>query len=264
MVDDRSTAIILAAGTGSRLYPMTKTKPKALVSFAGKRLIDRQLEIFSKAGISDVTVATGHCADAVAQLGLKTIKNTMFLSTNMVFSLFETLKHLDPQGDLIISYGDILFEKRILSDLLASNSEISVAVDLKWETLWRERFTDPLDDAETLLLGNDGHILEIGNKPSSINDIHGQFIGLIKVKFKVLNALQSFYKSIDRTRSFGGKSFENMFMTSFLQELIDNGWLVKAIPVHGGWLEIDTISDIERYNELLKNNELGRFYRLDS
>ena len=75
MFDNRSTAIILAAGEGSRLYPMTKTKPKALVSFAGKLLIDRQLEIFSKAGISDVTVATGHCADAVAQLGLKTIKN---------------------------------------------------------------------------------------------------------------------------------------------------------------------------------------------
>jgi choline kinase len=264
MVNDRSTAIILAAGTGSRLYPLTATKPKALVSFAGKRLIDRQLEIFSKAGISDITVATGHCADAVAQLGLKTVTNRMFQSTNMVFSLFETLKHLNPQGDLIISYGDILFEKRILNNLLASNSDISVAIDLKWENLWRKRFTDPLDDAETLLLSNNGHISEIGNKPSSISDIHGQFIGLIKVKLKVLNALHSFYESIDRTRSFGGKSFENMFMTSFLQELIDNGWLVKAIPVHGGWLEIDTISDIERYHELLKNNELKDFYRLDS
>lgn len=264
MVNDKSTAIILAAGIGSRLYPMTKTRPKALISFGGKRLIDRQLEIFSRAGISDITVATGHCADAVALLGLKTIENSMFLSTNMVFSLFNTLKHLNPEGDLIISYGDILFEKRILNELLASNSDISVVIDLKWESLWQARFTDPLDDAETLILSDDEYILEIGNKPSSINDIHGQFIGLIKVRFGLLYALQSFYESIDRTRSFGGTSRENMFMTSFLQELIDQGWLIKAIPVQGGWLEFDTIRDIERYNELLKTNKLGYFYRLDN
>ena len=262
MAHERSTAIILAAGQGSRLHPLTINKPKALVSFAGKTLLDRQIETFAKAGVTEVTVATGHCAEAVSKLGYKTVKNPRFLNTNMVFTFFHTLSQIKPEQDLIISYGDILFEKRILDQALKCDSGISVAIDLDWENLWQTRFADPLDDAETLLLNNDNDILEIGKKPKSICDIQGQFIGLIKVRADFIGFLEPFYRSIDRTRSFEGRSFDDMFMTAFLQELIDNGWPIKAIPFHSGWLEIDTLSDLECYNGMLEDKTLDQLFKL--
>ena len=54
-----------------------------------------------------------------------------------------------------------------------------------------------------------------------------------------------------------------MYMTSFLQLLIDNGWKVKAVLVSNGWLEIDTLEDLVKYESLAKDRKLEQFYRLD-
>ena len=53
-----------------------------------------------------------------------------------------------------------------------------------------------------------------------------------------------------------------MYMTSFLQLLIEAGWEVKAVEVHGGWLEIDSVDDLEIYETLLSNGDLIKFISL--
>ena len=67
--------------------------------------------------------------------------------------------------DLIISYGDIVYQQDNLASLLDSTDEISLMIDMNWRDLWSIRFTDPLDDAETLIIDSSGHIKELGKKP---------------------------------------------------------------------------------------------------
>ena len=81
----------------------------------------------------------------------------------MVWSPFCGEKELE--GDLIISYGDIVYSRDILSKLLNCDDEIAVTIDVNWEHYWRQRNENPLIDAETLKLRKDGSIREIGQIP---------------------------------------------------------------------------------------------------
>ena len=59
---------------------------------------------------------------------------------------------------------------------------------------------------------------------------------------------------MDKDRVYDGQDFDNMYMTSFIQYLIDNHWEVKATLINNGWLEVDTIADLERYENLPKKS----------
>ena len=61
---------------------------------------------------------------------------------------------------------------------------------------------------------------------------------------------------------FDGKDFVNMYMTSFLQTLIDAGWKVKAALVENGWLEIDSVEDLKQYELLAHQGKIGQFYNI--
>ena len=105
---------------------------------------------------------------------------------------------------------------------------------------------NPLDDVETFKVA-DGLVTELGKKVSNIDDVQGQFTGLFRIsKGKVLD-LVKFYEMIDRDALYDGQTFDNMYMTTFIQLLIDDGWRVGHIPIHDGWLEIDSVSDLKAY-----------------
>ena len=114
---------------------------------------------------------------------------------------------------------------------------------------------DPLQDAETLKLTPQGYIRELGLKPHSYADIEGQYMGLIKVRGDAVGPLREAYRNL--------RADPNLYMTAFLQHLIDNGWQVRAVPVQHGWLELDSISELHRYEALWKSGELRRFCNLE-
>ena len=107
---------------------------------------------------------------------------------------------------------------------------------------------NPLDDAETLRIDMNSNIYEIGRKTNSLDEIEGQFISLIKVSKEILPKILDFYYGLDTKGNYDGIGFDNMFMTTFLQLLINAGYLVRAVKINGGWLEIDTIADLNAYN----------------
>ena len=69
---------------------------------------------------------------------------------------------------------------------------------------------------------------------------------------------------MDRTATYDGKSFDNMYMTSFLQHLIDTGHAVTAVPVRGGWLEADSLAALRTYHEMQSRGELAAFCDLEA
>ena len=99
-------------------------------------------------------------------------------------------------------------------------------------------------------------------KTQIYSDIQGQYTGLIKIRSNKVEEFIDFYKQLDRQKTYDGKSFDNMYMTSFLQSLIDAKWKVQAVNVNHGWLEVDTVSDLELYEKLAKENKLNVYCKL--
>lgn len=256
-------AILLAAGEGKRLRPLTNDRPKCLVALAGVSLIDRQLRVLRGAGIQDIVLVGGYRAEQLGGRGVRLIRNPDYERTNMVATLFCAAELMTAEADLLIGYGDIVYEPRVLAALCECTDAVGVSVDRQWRRYWELRMSDPLADAETLRLSDSGHIRELGKKPAGYGDIQGQYMGLIKVRADWVPRWKRAYEDMDRGALYDGRDFSNMYMTSFLQHLIDRGWQVKAVPVDNGWLEIDTLDDLELYHRLLEKGTVGDLYRLD-
>jgi choline kinase len=135
-------------------------------------------------------------------------------------------------------------------------------VDRSWLRLWSIRTATPLADAETLKLDARGNIIELGRKPASYEEIEAQYMGLIRVRADVAPHWPAIYQALDPAGPYDGKSRDNMYMTSFLQHLIDQGQPVRAVPVDGGWLEVDSAGDLELYERLQTEGRLREYCRL--
>ena len=246
--------IILAAGTGSRLKDLTKTKPKCLVELLNKPILDYQLEILNKFDFSDIYLIGGYKKELIINRNIKILTNENYDTTNMVYTLFKAKELFQQSEDILISYGDIIYTKDVISNLLKSTDQISITVDTKWEDYWRSRMKNPLEDAETLKLDKQNNILEIGNKATSYDEIEAQYMGLIKVKSHIAKKLFDAWIKMRKEYNYTEKSFNNMYMTTFIQNLVDKKIQVKAVKVKRGWVEIDKPDDISVAESWIKQN----------
>lgn len=231
--------IILCAGKGTRLRPYTDNIPKCMVSYKNIQIIDYILESLNLNNLNDITLVKGYLQEKLNKKNTKNLVNKDYNNTNMVYSLFCAIEEMDGYSDIIISYSDIIYNPDIISKLLDSNDKISVVVDKDWYNQWSNRMEDPLSDAETLKINKEGYITEIGKKPSSYEEIEGQYIGLIKFKKDIVKEVVNFYKNL--------KPDKNIYMTEFLTLISKNLYPLKAVEINGGWSEFDTISDLN-YN----------------
>jgi choline kinase len=236
---------------------MTNDRPKCLVEVAGKPLIDWQMEAASRLGLQDVAVVTGYRAETFEQRGCRWYHNPYYADTNMVETLW--FARAEFQEEMIVSYGDILYEDSVLQALARSGALISVVIDLDWRPYWEMRFPDPLSDAESLRLDGDGRIVEIGQEVAAIEDIQGQYIGLMKFHGGGIEAVQEIYMKL-RTNGVvgkGGRPFWKMHMTDLLQAIIEAGYEVHAVSIRRKWLEIDSIVDYELAKQYVRSGPSG-------
>jgi choline kinase len=260
---DNMNTIILSAGQGTRLRPHTDELPKCMVPLAGKPLLHWQLETLRACGINEnIVVVGGYRADKISAPGTHLIHNQRYATTNMVATLFCAREFMLPGKDLLITYGDIVFEPPVLATLLACNAEIAIAADLSWRKLWELRMDDPLSDAETFRMDSSGRILELGKKPGSYADVQAQYMGLIKVRGDCVAHFTAAYDTMDRSITYDGKNFDNMYMTSYIQHLIDSEWEARAALVDNGWLEVDATNELEMYQLMADTGRLDAFCKL--
>ena len=254
--------ILLAAGCGTRLYPLTRDKPKCMVDIAETPIIEIQVKNLKNAGVEEICVVGGYHANKISKVYDSLIINNSYETTNMVYSLFCAEKYFSGEDDIIVCYGDIVCETKVISKIIHSSSEISIAIDKNWQRYWEIRMSDPLQDAETLRVNFANEIEEIGKKPQSYEDIQGQYMGIFKIRADYAPIVKKIYYEMDAEKLYDGKNFNNMFMTSFLQYLINKKIRLTAVPVENGWLELDTVNDYEIYNKMAKNNTLAKFFSL--
>jgi choline kinase len=253
--------IFLAAGSGTRLRPYTENIPKCLIPFRGLPLLSHLIDVATTSGISDIVIIRGFLRDKVNVKGVKYIDNPD--GFNMLHSLFCADEELN--GEVVVSYTDILYEPAVMEELLNAASDISVVVDMAWEEYYRARADDPFSIAESLVM-NDGKILEIGKPVKDTASVQSQYIGLMKFTGRGIEQLRDCYWK-NRRLSWGqpwqqAQRFELAYMTDILQALIDSGIEVSAVPIEHGWLEFDTASDYERAVKWDEEGTLSRFIHL--
>ena len=171
-------AIIIAAGMGNRLNPLTNDQPKCMLEIRGKALLQHQIDIFRSCGIEEIAVVKGYEKEKIDIAGLKYYINDNYKNNNILCSLFYAEPALD--DEVIFCYSDILFEKSVVERLLQSREDISLVVDIDWRGYYESRTDHPIEEAENVIFDADNYVVEIGKIIPHKDAVHGEFIGMVK------------------------------------------------------------------------------------
>ena len=245
-------AIILAAGIGSRLRPLTNDKPKCMVKLLDETLIERQIKIFHSYDINDITIVTGYKSEVIDIPGVNYVNNTNYETTNMNESLFCALE--PSTSPILVTYGDIVFEPKIVQQMLEITNDIGLAVRTDWKKYYQNRTMHPLSEAENVLIEN-GRILEIRKNISKSleNQQIGEFLGIALLSSDQIKILLEKYSDLKKNHVgtfHSSSSLSNAYLTDMLQEMI-NCTTVKPVFTEGKWFEIDTPEDLKNTEKLI-------------
>ena len=235
---------------------LTADKPKCQLKLQGKTLLDWQIESLSKAGIKDILVVAGYKNECI-QGNFQKIINKRWAETNMVSSLQCALQN-QKQENIIISYADIVYSFHHIEKLMYAQGNICITYDELWQDLWGMRAenttNDILADAETFNFINNS-LLEIGKKPSSLKEVQGQYMGLIKLSANGVQIIKEIFTKLSQD------IIDKLDMTSFLSYLLEQGQDINIVPIQGAWCECDTQEDIRKYEQMLQNKNWKHDWR---
>ena len=245
---NNSKALIIAAGLGSRLKKHTENLPKCMLDFGGKTLLQRQLDSYKKCGIKDISLIRGYKKEKINYKGIRYFENKDYRENNILNSIFYAEKIIN--GNIIISYSDILFDHSVVQRTLDSDHDISVVVDIDWRGYYVGRKDHPISEAENVIFNSNNEVEKIGKINTGDQEVHGEFIGMIKLSnqgaeiFKEhFNRLKKIYWNKPFQRA---KTFQKAYLTDFIQELVDIGIKVHCVIIESGWKEIDTVEDYKK------------------
>ena len=241
-------ALIIAAGLGSRLKKHTENLPKCMLDFGGKTLLQRQIDSYKKNDIKDISLIKGYKKEKINYKGIKYFENPEYRNNNILNSIFYGEEVIN--GNIIISYSDILFDPIVVKRALETDHDISVVVDIDWRGYYVGRKDHPISEAENVIFNANNQVIKIGKINTGNEDIHGEFIGMIKLSGhgteifkKHFHRLKKIYWNKPFQRA---KTFQKAYLTDFIQELVDTGIKVHCVIIESGWKEIDTVEDYQK------------------
>lgn len=246
-------AIILAAGSGLRLGQHTKDIPKALLDLNGKSILERQISLLRQHAINEIFVVTGYQREKHTLKDIEYIFNPRYAETEQLASMMVARTKIS--DDVLVIFGDIVFDEQILQQILVSNDDIGIAIDLDWEKSYNERPDNPKSLADKVLIYQK-KIQQISAKITSLsmkNQQIGEFLGVIKLSRRGSKIMVQKYQELERSHTgkfHDASSLEKAKLVDILQELIDSKIEIYPIPITGKWCEIDTPKDLERARKI--------------
>jgi len=237
-------AIILSAGQGGRLLPLTETLPKCLLQLGDRTIIEHQITNLNACGISDIAVVTGFAAGAV-ESALQELSNSRSAPRCVFNPFFNVADNLascwmarhEMTGPFILLNGDTLFEPAVCEKLLnAPPAPITLAIDRK------SRYDS--DDMKVRLDGT--KLLEVG-KTLEAENIDGESIGMMRFQ---QDGADRFVATLDQImRTPNSLSWWYLKAIGILAEHD----LVETQSIEGlKWGEVDFLKDLEAVRELFK------------
>ena len=234
-------AIILAAGKGERLMPLTSDTPKSLLELEnGTTLLESQLITINKTAIDKVVIVTGYLTEKIESkvqryskeynIDIQIIYNPFFDISNNLLSLWQARHEME--SDFIIINGDDIFNDSVLLGLLEhdKNELITMVIDRK----------ETYDEDDMKLIVENGRVLEVSKK-IPLNEANGESIGMIRVTGEAKSIMVDTMERMVRN-----KKNMQVFYLAMIQELINQGIVVGYHEISSkDWAEIDFHPDLE-------------------
>ncbi|MBK7923467.1 MAG: phosphocholine cytidylyltransferase family protein [Gemmatimonadetes bacterium] len=231
------TAIILAAGLGSRLRPLTDETPKPLLDVGGRTILARQLERIAAAGIPRAVVVTGYRAEQVEEhlrhqpppLEVRLTPNPLYATTGNCMSVLAARERCAGRG-IVICDGDVVLSGDALARLVADPAPAALLLDTE---------TALGDEEMKALLDAQGSVRRLA-KALDPAQCAGESIGIQKVGGL---ALPIFWATLEAMRDAGDTQgyYEDAF-----QRMMHAGVSFRTVPIgHHEWTEIDDLADLE-------------------
>lgn len=233
-------AIVLAASRGEELGDLTKDKPKTMVDIAGKPLLAHIVDAYNAVGVKNICVVRGYKKDMVNVPKLKYIDNDDYMQSGELKSLHLALESAGDDQDLIISYGDVLFNKYIPQMLSDIDDAYAIAVDTNWrESVNRNRIADYVACSipnSRKAFSSTVNLHRISDDLSE-HEIDGEWMGFLKVTCDKLPELRSIVSRLVEDNQLAK-------LPALLTELVRSGNKVRVIYTTGHWLDIDSLDDV--------------------
>jgi choline kinase len=230
-------AIILAAGRGTRLEPLTNNIPKCLIEVNGKSILKSELECLEKNGIEETVVVVGYLKDKIikkfgdgfGQIEIRYIENPIHQDTGDAFSL--QLAKDELKGDVIIIDGDVLFGEELIRRLMDTPYEICLAIDKK-----------RVSERETKVkMAQSNKIIDI-IRGGSTQGKCGRYIGIAKIGDESLLVFTNKLANLIKNNN----NLKNIVYSQAILMMIKKGYDVYGIDMSDLlWAEIDTSEDLE-------------------
>jgi len=233
--------IVIAAGSGKRLGESTKNIPKYLIKVNEKTIMEHQLDVFKKFPYENFIVITGPHKDKFIFKNVIYVEDKNYQLHDVLGSLMAAKDFLT--GDIIIVYSDIIFEKSILLDVMNSNSDIGIAIDLDWEKTYEGRTDHPKSEADNVVLDEGNNIVKIRKGIIDKQNKLGEFIGIMKLSTSGCKIFVKKFQELEKTHNgpfHNASSLQKAYLTDMIQELIDSKIRIEPIFISGKWCEIDT------------------------
>ncbi len=236
-------AIILSAGQGTRLLPLTAEVPKCALPILGKTVLEWQIDELLKSGVDDIVVVTGFATDKVEQLLARRYDRTMVRTVfNPFYKVSDNLATCwvvrnEMAEDFILLNGDTLFDTTVLRSLLASSAQpITVTIDKK------TTYDD--DDMKVLLDGN--RLTRIG-KDIPLDQADAESIGMLFFRGTGPALFQKTIEQVLRTPE-GLKRWYLSVINELAQTTTVGTCCIEGSP----WAELDFPADLKKVEEVVK------------
>lgn len=239
-------AIILAAGVGSRMRPLTDTSHKCLLPVAGKPILERMLTNIEACGITDVLIVTGHrdgdikefVASRDSNLSISFAHNPRYLETNTGYSLL-LAKDFASGSDFIKFDADVVFDRSVLEELTGAQSETALCIDKNIH----------LDKEEVKVIADESDkVIAVGKKLNP-HESRGESIGIEKISAMAGAVLFEELARLMQDEANHQEYYDDSYTT-----LVDRGIPFHAVDITGRpWVEIDNHEDYARAQEYFAN-----------
>jgi len=236
-----TSAIVMAATRGDVLRAPTAEKPKTMVSVNGRPILHHLVSQFRKEQIKNVTVVRGYGKEHVDAPDVHFVDNDRFENTGELVTLKAAAKAMS--GDMVISFGDILFRRYILSSLLDMEDDIAIAVDGEWSERNGNRlgFQDLIQASSppSRNYSTEPVWLEKMAPQFEAEQINGEWIGLLKSNARGTELIKAALLELGSR-----EDFDQLHLYHLFNHLIGQGQKIRVLYISGHWLDVDNLDDL--------------------
>jgi choline kinase len=234
------TAVIMAAGLGTRFGEKTKSIPKGFIEVGGTSMIERSVKTIINCGIQRIIIGTGYMKEMYESLSLDypeilCVYSEHYSTTNSMWTLWNCSEAIGSE-DFLLFESDLVFEKRAISELIDSNQEnIMLCSDVT-----------KFQDSYFIEYDSNNYLINCSVNKDLLN-VSGELVGIHKISSSLFKKLNTFYSSIKDTEPKMGYEFALLHMAKKMNDIY-----VLKIP-HLKWYEIDDEEDLKFAEKYIVN-----------